>query len=384
MGIIDVQHRMRELGRIRLGEKGPKGQPQKLSTFRLTSPSELLLKHASGRWGGIPQPWEGAPGEGAQYELVTETDELEVYVPQQDVGNRQLLELYTKGGVQRRCDGEVELMSGKPCLCDPSERACSPTTHVVFILPQIPDVGVWRLTTHGWNAAAELPGTVDLLVGLAAEGALPAATLVLETRTSVVDGKTMHYPVPVLRVPYSLAELQQGGIPVLQGGTVMGKPALDAGGRGELPADASFTTGAPLGEQPALPPSGGGDMVSAESAEPLSSVGHETSPPAGGAGVQPDPPAPPNPPRAKRAARSKAKGAAAPVDGEATVPVAAPDAEYDPRQDEAFKMLVSMCNGKLARAATYVNKACHTGYTSRSIGKATVEELEAGMREVEK
>lgn len=330
MAIADVQHRYRELGRIRLGEKQG-GRPAKLDTFRLTSPSEELLKHASGFWGGIPQPWDSAPGEAPQWELVTESKELEVYVPQQNVAGKQLLELYTRGGVQRRCDGDVELITGKPCMCDPNERACTPTTHVLFILPQLPDVGVWRLTTHGWNAAAELPGTVDLLRGLAGEGVLPAAVLALEVRTSVAQGQTRHYPVPVLRVPYSLAALQQGGVPVLEAAPT-GKPPI--GERGELPDDASFTGAPPLGDAPGLP---SGDS------------GPEGDGPQDEGGVV--------------------------VDGEgaATPPVS------DDEWQQAFDLLVSVCDGSLSRAATYVNKGSRTNYTQRTLGDATLPQLEAGI-----
>lgn len=50
---IDVQRRLVELGRIRLGQKAPgKGNPQRLETFRLTSASRSLLEAAAAIYGG--------------------------------------------------------------------------------------------------------------------------------------------------------------------------------------------------------------------------------------------------------------------------------------------------------------------------------------------
>src|ERR1041384_2864331 len=78
--ILNVQRRLMELGRIRLGDKGPKGEPRKLSTFRLTSASRGLLDAAAAVYGGDVKEWKGAPSEG-YYELLTKTDTLEILLP---------------------------------------------------------------------------------------------------------------------------------------------------------------------------------------------------------------------------------------------------------------------------------------------------------------
>ena len=44
---LGIQRRLVELGRIRLGEKGSRGEPKKLTKFRLTSASRPLLEAAS-------------------------------------------------------------------------------------------------------------------------------------------------------------------------------------------------------------------------------------------------------------------------------------------------------------------------------------------------
>jgi hypothetical protein len=250
-----VQRRYRELGRIRIGEKGEKGQPVKRDTFRLTSLAPDLLERAAGLWGGAVQVWEGAPTQGTQWELATEATELPVLVPPQDLGRSQYMELWSGGGVKRRCDGQTELLSGRACLCNPDAPECSITTHLLLVLPQIPDLGVWRLTSRGFNAAAELPSTVALLGQVYDEGQMPGAKLAIEHRTSKVEGQTRHFVVPVLRVPYSLQELAGGethqGVPVL--GRVSPKPALPEGPGLPEETAAWQGDGAEHGAPPALP-----------------------------------------------------------------------------------------------------------------------------------
>ncbi|MGQ0671027.1 MAG: recombination directionality factor [Actinomycetota bacterium] len=253
MSILSLQRRYRELGRLRAGEKGPKGEPRKLDRWRLTTPSHELAEQVALMFGGKAAEWQEAPTQGTQWEVVTEREEIEVYVPPQDLDRAQYLELWSAGGVKRRCDSMTELISGRPCMCDPDNRECKITTHLLVILPQIPDVGVWRLTSHGWNAAAELPATINLLGHVHAEGAIPAAVLGLEQRTKVVDGKTRHFAVPVLRLPWTIAEAERAGVPVLTQGK-RAVPALPSE-RPDLPEDAAFAehVGAAWGPPPALP-----------------------------------------------------------------------------------------------------------------------------------
>jgi len=69
---------------------------------------------------------------------------------------------------------------------------------------------VWRLTTHGWNAASELANTVDVLQQFVARGKMPEAVIAIESRTSKREGTTRNFIVPVLRIPRSLQELGAG------------------------------------------------------------------------------------------------------------------------------------------------------------------------------
>src|SRR3990172_7696614 len=95
--VVDIQRRFMELGRIRAGDKGPKGEPRRGTTWRLTSASRSLLDAGAKIYGG-------------------------------------------------------------------DERACKITTLLNVMLPRIPGLGVWRLESHGWNAATVLPGTLEVLM----------------------------------------------------------------------------------------------------------------------------------------------------------------------------------------------------------------------------
>ena len=214
MPVRDLQRRHREIGRLRMGAKGKskdgKPIPVKLKTWRLTSSNLEALTEAARLWGGEIGEWEQG------FELITETAELPVLVPAQDLEASQWYTLYSGGGIQRRCDGTTEFESDGPCIClteiegTDKERQCAVTTHLLVVLPQLPDIGVWRLTTHGWNAASELANTVDVLQQFVARGKMPEAVIAIEARTSKRDGQTRNFIVPVLRIPRSLQELGAG------------------------------------------------------------------------------------------------------------------------------------------------------------------------------
>lgn len=203
--------RLRELGRLRAGEvreittKGKKTTtvPAKLEHWRMTSPFRNLIEAAAKLYGGEVEEWAGAPTEHAQWQVTTETADLEVLVPPQDVD--VMYELWSGGGRSRLCDGHVEQISDEPCMCDPAQRSCKPRTQLVVLLPSLPDLGHWRLVTQSVFAAMEIPATMQLLRQVHERAIFAHATLSLEQRTTKTDG-TKHFAVPVLRLDYSLAE----------------------------------------------------------------------------------------------------------------------------------------------------------------------------------
>ncbi|NUS56179.1 MAG: hypothetical protein HOV66_15170 [Streptomycetaceae bacterium] len=210
MPILTLQQRLRELGRIRIGQKvaTAKGgtRPGKLDRFRLTSPSKELLDRVAAKYGGTVNPWTPDGGAG-QYEVITDAKRMPIHVPPQPVS--QYFELWSGGGCQRRCDGITELLKDRPCICgpDPERRQCKPTTRLNVVLSEIEGVGVWRLESHGYYAALELPGVAELL---AQTGGYVEAFLGLEQRTAKRDGQTRHWMVPTIDLAVTPAALMAG------------------------------------------------------------------------------------------------------------------------------------------------------------------------------
>lgn len=209
--IIDLQRRLVQVGRIRMGEKNEKGHPTRLTEWKLTSRDQVRLAEAAKVFGGTVQPWAARDGE---YELHTETDALPILLmPGQTIS--QFYELWSGGGCKRRCDGETEQLTDGACLCDPEARECKPHTRLNVLLPDVPGIGCWRLDTSGWNAAVELAGTVDLLELATARGALLPARLRIDQRVQVKDGLTKKFPVPTLDIdvrPLEMVALTRGAV----------------------------------------------------------------------------------------------------------------------------------------------------------------------------
>lgn len=213
MPIIDLQRRLRESGRIRIGEQvvtanGGK-RPGKLERFRFTSPDKASMLAIADLCGGEVRPWESAPI-GEQFELYADCKSLDVLVPPVDLAFSQWFELWSGGGCKRRCDGQTNVINDSACACDPDAMECKPTTRLGVILTAIQGIGIWRLETHGWNAAQELNGAIEVLRVIQNRGAMVPARLLLEQRQSKKDGKTHNFAVPVLDLNLSVAALTGG------------------------------------------------------------------------------------------------------------------------------------------------------------------------------
>lgn len=211
MPVAGLRPRHREIGRLRLGVaepiKGKKGSKiRALDTWRITTSHLEVIGVAARLWGGVVTEGEGG------YDLVTEVDTLQVFVPEQDITAGQWLEEWSAAGILHRCDGVTDLISDSVCLRDAEEPCkCQITSHLLVVLPELPDLGVFRCTTRGWNAAAELPEAVRMVQMIGATGALPHAELGIEHRTKRVGGETHSFVVPILRLPYTLSEVHGFG-----------------------------------------------------------------------------------------------------------------------------------------------------------------------------
>ena len=230
--IYSLQKRFMELGRFRMGEKGPKGEPRKRDTFRATTASRPLAQAIADRYGGTVEPWPEAPDGDGYWQVATDTAELNIILPpvySSEDGTStttwsQWFESWSAGGCERRCDGVTEMLSDSPCLCRAAveaegedARECQVTTRVSFMLPEIPGLGVWRLDSKGWNAATELPGTLELLVRAASEHAFIEAVLRIEQRVKKQPGEpTKRFVVPVIDLPsVTLKQLASGEVPLV-------------------------------------------------------------------------------------------------------------------------------------------------------------------------
>ncbi len=244
MAILTLQQRIRECGRIRIGQKGAKGQPEKLTTFRFTSFDKRAIEAAASLWGGTVKQCTDKDLKG-QWEVITNASEIPIFASPMEPS--QYMELWSGGGCARRCDGHTELLSGKPCMCNPDvdspANCCKPTTRLPVILPDLPGLGVWRLESKGWNSAAELVQSFSLLRSLNGYRDMAEGLLAIEERTSRSNGQTKRFMVPVIRIGLAprqvLAQAQAAGLPT--GMPQTGVPQSIGSGAQALPASAHET-----------------------------------------------------------------------------------------------------------------------------------------------
>lgn len=230
MPILDQQMRLRELGRIRIGEVKPtangKTRPSKLESFRFTTANRPIIDRLAELYGGTVEAWTRPTGGASEWEVITEATEIPVVIFP-DLGDplSQWFESWSGGGCQRRCDGVTETLSEQPCLCEPDNRVCKPTTRLSVMLRDLDVIGMFRLESHGYNAMAELPAGAALCVQMARIVGHPiAATLDLREQSDVKDGQTRRWMVPGLNPQISPASLIEVTGPA-------SKPAIEAGGQ---------------------------------------------------------------------------------------------------------------------------------------------------------
>ena len=245
MAIIGLQRRIREVGRLRIGvqtdTRSGKRAPKKLDRFRFTSPDRSVIEAAATIYGGTAQAWDnnGTP----QWECISDATELRIALPPDpnDMAWSQFYETWGAGFAQKRCDGVRDTIRDRACDCDPENRTCKPTSRLSVLLPDIAGLGLWRLESHGYYAAVELAGAIELITQMAGARSVIPARLRLELREvrRLVNNKptVRKFAVPCIDLDVSIMgvraiALQVGGDPVLEAPTV---PELEAAGWAPVP-----------------------------------------------------------------------------------------------------------------------------------------------------
>ena len=234
MALLDIQRRGQQLGRIRIGQQVPstkdpsKMRPARLDTFRFTTQSQVAAHAIAELYGGQIKDWNG------EFEVITGQSAIGVTVPPRDQVVSQWYEMWSKGGCARRCDSQVEQISGSPCLCphadDPTDvalveaaakerarlaalnppQACKAVTRINLMLPDLPGLGVFRLDTHSYYAAVEIGDAAELMQAARDRGVFLPAVLRIDHRQRTSQGKTKKYPVPVLEVMATFRQIASG------------------------------------------------------------------------------------------------------------------------------------------------------------------------------
>lgn len=204
----NIQARAAEHGRLRTGYTQG-NRPMRSSTWVVTSHSEEHVRTAATLWGGDVEKWTPLNSTITQWRVITKASSIEALITPGDPLN-QYNEMWSKGGCQRRCDGETELLTRQPCVCaarfgedwhqQKKGVVCSTTSRLNVMLPDLSGMGMWRAETHSFYAASEWGGMVDMvLAGTDGKGFVPV-TLRIEPRQVVREGKTKNFPVVVVEL----------------------------------------------------------------------------------------------------------------------------------------------------------------------------------------
>jgi len=238
--LAQLDSRVPEAGRIRLGIKTGNSM-KSIDTFRFTSPQHDVIDMLAVAYGGTAKPWRDAKANPPdQFEVITTAKEIDVWLPRGSLST--WYELWSGGGVQRRCTGELCQvpitipggweMNEVPCICDAAKRMeCRAYTRLNVILPNLPFRGVWRLETKGWNAAHELPGMVEVIEMMAAQGQMVHAKLGIQKRTQQTVAGKRNFVVPTVSIAHTAQEMLEGsaGVRALSIGAPSATAALSAG-----------------------------------------------------------------------------------------------------------------------------------------------------------
>lgn len=257
--ILTMKRQAAELGRIRTGFSRPNSDPSKRpipiksKTFVFSSHSQTYVAAAAELWGGEVEAWTPQNQKIAQYRVISKAAEIRAILPAGDPLS-QSYEMWSGGGCSRRCDGETEQKTRQACLClaqygidwhlRSPQQVCRPTSRINVMLPDLPDLGVWRLESKSYYAADAIAGGLDIVLQATEGRSMMPVRMWIEQRTAVREGKTKQFPV-VMVVP-SLPKLRHALSGPLSTAAaldpgVLDRPALEAP-RPDYAADAKACT----------------------------------------------------------------------------------------------------------------------------------------------
>ena len=276
-----------EVGRIRTGVKSGKAM-KAIDTFRFTSTSESQLQAIAGIYGGEVEPWHDAMANPPnQYQLITEASTIKVVCQPNSVDVQY--EMWSKGGRQRACDGEVCEVSipksseyvEQPCMCAAKgQMECRPHTRVNLIIPDIPFSGTWRYESKGMSAAHTYPVMMQIIDQLRANGGLLPVDMTIVDREVRKHGQTRKFKVVEFHTQVSVNQMLTGGGNYSQeiSAASTEAPALAEGNEGEVTgSDGPATPPSPGGSHPQdANPADDDDIVDAEIVEDPDPTGPAT------------------------------------------------------------------------------------------------------------
>lgn len=209
-----------EHGRIRTGVKAGRAM-KALDTFRFTSVDKEAIEQLAAKYGGEVRPWSDPKASPpSQWEVISEANAIEVAVQPDSVF--AAYELWTGGGLQRQCDGEVctQWQRGRDDLhrteteCECFKQGmleCRPKTRMNLIFPDIKFAGTWRYESSGQHALHTLPTMLNLVDQLQQlGGGLMKVTMHLVPKEKMKGGQKRKYTVVEVRTGFTVNEIIGG------------------------------------------------------------------------------------------------------------------------------------------------------------------------------
>lgn len=208
-----------EAGRIRTGVKQGRGM-KALDTFRFTSVDKDAIGELAALYGGSVKAWhDDRANPPNQWEVISEADTIEVAVQPGSVD--VYYEVWSAGGLQRRCDGEEVSVwikrqddierKEQPCICGQQGLLeCKLKTRVALIFPSINFSGTWRYESSGRTVANTVPGMLAIVEALQSTRGLLPIEMSIVKQEMVKAGQKRKFSIVQFRSKVSVDQMLAG------------------------------------------------------------------------------------------------------------------------------------------------------------------------------